>query len=563
MSIEIDSVLSSMSLEQKAGQVFTFQKTGSMIQPEDSKAIQELHCGGFRLHPWEGAAHDYCKPGDKANAMSPKKKYLGSPYLTPAQLAEQLNGMQDLAMARSPGIPLHYAIDQEGDQSGDYTRGGVVFFPSAMGYTATGDLELCRRCHRVVARQLRAIGIHFIHSPVLDVNVNPDNPEIYTRSFSDDPAVVARYAAVVLEAFESEGVCGIGKHFPGRGQSSEDAHYAIPRYSCTREQMEKIDLAPYRALIGNGLRAIMSAHTVYPGLGDSENVATLSKVILTAFLRGQLGFDGIVTTDSMTMRGIVDKYGVAQASAMALAAGADLVLMKSGRADQVACVETVVQWVRQGRLDESRLNDAVRRILAFKRDAGLFKTPKVDPAKADEPIHAPENIALAVEAAERSAMVLKNDGVLPLRPDQKILIIEQNSFFCFKANDLHYHEGMLGEAVYRYAPQTEGINTGWSMNEINLDEIRPKIDWADVIVCTNFYGRAGAMNDGVVQALIGTGKPVVVVTSTPYQVKRHRNAAAVLLSFLNVTHGLQVSADILFGKRRAQGTWPLKHFMWE
>lgn len=563
MSPAIEQTLSRMSLEQKAGQVFTFQKTGSMVQPEDRKAILELHCGGFRLHPWEGAAHDYCKPGDKTNAMSPKKKYLGSPYLTPGQLAAQLNDMQDLALSRNPGIPLHYSIDQEGDQSGDYTRGGVVFVPSAMGYTAAGDLELCRRCHRLVARQLRAIGIHFVHSPVLDVNVNPDNPEIYTRSFSDDPAVVARYAEVVLDAFNREGLCGVGKHFPGRGQSSEDAHYAMPRYACTRDQMERIDLAPYRALIGKGLRAIMSAHTVYPALGDAENVATLSKVILTDFLRGELGFDGLITTDSMTMRGIVDKYGVDQACAMALAAGADLVLMKSGRAHQIACVEAVIDWVRRGRLAEARLDDAVRRILAFKENAGLFATPKVDPAKADEPLRAPESVALAVDAAERSAMVLKNDGVLPLRPDQNILVIEQNSFFCFKTNDLYYHEGMLGEAIYRYAPATEGINTGWSMNEVSLDELQPKIAAADVIVCTNFYGRAGLMNDNVVQALIGTGKPVVVITSTPYQAKKHRNAAAILLSFLNVTHGLQVAADILFGKRRAMGTWPLQHFDWK
>jgi len=557
-----------MTLEQKAGQVFTFGFFGSIPNPDVIRSVTELYGGGLRLTTWERDTVAYEKPGSHRafSRRKLRKRYIPPPYLTPREYAGILNDLQDLAMARKPAVPLHYSIDQEGGIYGDYLRGGVNFFPSNMGYTAMNDPELAHRCLRAVARQLRALGIHFVHSPVLDVNVNPDNPEIGTRSFSDDPAVVTDMAEVLIRAFDEEGICAVAKHFPGRGRSATDAHYGIPRYDdADRQAMEDVDVYPYRQLISRGaLKSIMTAHTIYPPLGDDDLVATLSPVVVGEFLRRELAFDGIIATDSMTMHGIVDRFGIGEACAMAIAAGADLVLMKGPRSMQIESVETVRKWVEDGRLKEERLDEALTRVLTFKQQRGLFQDPKMPPDKVERPLRDREIIELSCEASRKSAMLLKNkNGLIPISREKNILLIEQVSQHVLKTNDRWFHPGQLREYFAAYADHLETVETDFLADDEDIELVEEKQDWADIIVLLHCYMRGEPANEDFLQRLLQTGKPVVVITNSPYEAMRVKEADAVLLNFLCITAGLKASTEILFGESSAGGTWPLKHFLWD
>ena len=563
MSDFVEHVIASMTIEQKIGQVFTFAFNGSIPTPQVIKSVTELHAGGLRLTPWERASVSYKKPGADGTVSQRdlRAAYTGAPSLTAAQYTRILNDLQDRAMARTPAVPLHYAIDQEGGVYNDFSSGGPHFFPANMGYTAMNDPDLFYQSVHAVGRQLRAIGVHFVHSPVLDVNVNPDNPEIGTRAFSDNPTVCAEMGAIMVRAFADAGICAVAKHFPGRGRSSADAHYGIPVYDCDRAAMEAVDVLPYRVLIEKGLlKAMMTAHTIYPAF-DDDLVATLSPTILTDFLRKELHFDGIITTDSMTMHGIVDRFGIGEACARAFAAGADLLLMKGPRQMQIESVRTVKEWVADGRIAESRLHESLRRVLTFKHQRGLFENPKMTPDQAEAVLRDPDIAALSRESSRKGAMILKNDnGMLPLPRGKHILLVSQLCLHAQKVNDFRLHPGQLAEYFQEHTENLTVVETGYYADEEDCDEALRHAPNADIIVCVMSYLRSLALNTGLVSRLAQSGKPVVVITNSPYMAPEFSDADAILLNFLGITAGLKVSADILFGQARPEGAWPLEDF---
>ncbi len=210
---------------------------------------------------------------------------------------------------------MHIASDQEGDFSQDYARGEVNLFPSQMGMTAVGDEELVYRAYRAVARQQHTVGIRMLHNPCLDVNVEPANPEIRTRSFGDEAETVARMGPLVLRAYRDEGLIATGKHFPGRGDSKVDVHYQADVFPGDREELEAVHLLSCRRLIPEGLPAIMTAHTIYPALDAEEWPASVSRRI---------------TTDAIGMKGVVDRFSCCgEAAATAIAAGKKVVVISN------------------------------------------------------------------------------------------------------------------------------------------------------------------------------------------------------------------------------------------
>jgi beta-N-acetylhexosaminidase len=323
---KVEKILSKMTLEEKLGQMMTFEFCGTRITPDVIRSITKYHCGGLRVTPHIFEALDY----SKRHGISKEQEYQRlSPYAGPEQYAEMINELQRLAKKRPHGIPLHISLDQEGDWSQDLSRGGVNLFPSAMGLAATGDPKLVYHSFKAVATQLRAQGINMLHSPVLDVNTNPLNPEIGTRSFSDDPETCVKFALQQIKAFRDAGVIATGKHFPGRGDSAVDVHFTMDVNKSNKDRLMKVELYPYLKLIAAGLPAIMTAHNLYPALDDSGKPASVSPKIIKGFLRKELGFNGIVTSDAMGMRGVIEMYkDYADACAASLAAGNDLTLAK-------------------------------------------------------------------------------------------------------------------------------------------------------------------------------------------------------------------------------------------
>jgi beta-N-acetylhexosaminidase len=330
----ITDLISRMSEDQKIGALLTLGFTGTMVRPHIYDAIQKYHCGGLRLTPVARLFGSYVDPKSGKTVVDVTdtkgyKKEIAPPLPTASQYAKILNDFQAAAAARPLSLPLHFSYDQEGGTSADFNFGGVNIFPKPMGIRATGDVNLAYAAARATARQSKAVGFSWIHSPVLDVNTEPMNPEIYTRAYSDIAEEVAEYAVKTCEGFKEEQFIATGKHFPGRGHSAVDAHFEMPVIKVDRDTMMSRELLPYRELIKRDLLpSIMIAHSIFPAFDDAD-IATVSKKILTGLLRDTLGFDGVITTDSMTMGGVALRYGVANACAMALEAGADLVLMKA------------------------------------------------------------------------------------------------------------------------------------------------------------------------------------------------------------------------------------------
>ena len=416
--------------------------SGTVVRPHIHAAIQKYHCAGLRLTPGSRTFGSYVEPKSGTLVVNVEdtkgyKKGINAPVVTAPEYKAILDELQNLAMNRPLGIPLHYSFDQEGGSNADFFFGGVNVFPKPMGLRATGDSKLACEVAIAIARQSRATGFNWIHSPDLDINVNPENPGICTRSYSDRLEDVIEYAEQSCLGFKQAGLIATGKHFPGRGESSVDPHYAELTIDIDRDTLYQRELAPYKHLISkNLLPAIMLAHCIYPKIDDGV-VSTVSKKIITGIARDHLGFDGVITTDSMTMGAISTRYRVDEACAMALQAGADLVLMKAENELVGATFNTILRYVEEGKISASELDDKVYRVLNCKYEVGLFHYGALWPERPEEAIQDSRIVALSRLVARKSIVVARNQKhVLPLPGIGKLLIIEQRQT---DVNTIHWH----------------------------------------------------------------------------------------------------------------------------
>ncbi|MFI8351029.1 glycoside hydrolase family 3 protein [Streptomyces sp. NPDC085596] len=275
---------------------------------------------------------------------------------------EQLAALTAQLRAERPDVLV--AIDEEG---GDVTRLEArtgSSFPGNHALGAVDDLELTHAVARELGRRLAACGVHLNWAPSADVNSNPDNPVIGVRSFGADTALVARHTAAYVTGLQSAGVAACTKHFPGHGDTAVDSHHALPRIDVPADVLQARELAPFRAALAAGTRAVMSAHILVPAL-DPDRPATLSRPVLTDLLRGELGYQGLIVTDGMEMRAVSGTYGIEHGSVLAVAAGADAICVGGGLADDETVRrlrDALVAAVRSGELPEERLADAARRV---------------------------------------------------------------------------------------------------------------------------------------------------------------------------------------------------------
>ncbi|MFM9450277.1 glycoside hydrolase family 3 protein [Streptomyces europaeiscabiei] len=271
------------------------------------------------------------------------------------------------AQLRAEHEDVLVAIDEEG---GDVTRLEVrtgSSFPGNHALGAVDDVDLTREVALALGRRLAECGVNLNWAPSADVNANPSNPVIGVRSFGADPDLVARHTAAYVTGLQAAGVAACTKHFPGHGDTAVDSHLSLPRIDADRSLVASRDLAPFRAAIAAGSRAMMSAHILVPAL-DPDLPATLSHGILTDLLRGELGYDGLIVTDGMEMQAIAGTYGIEHGSVLALAAGADAICVGGGLADDETVRrlrDALVAAVRDGDLAEERLADAANRVRAL------------------------------------------------------------------------------------------------------------------------------------------------------------------------------------------------------
>ena len=266
------------------------------------------------------------------------------------------------------GIPMFIGIDQEG---GMVTRifDKATVFPGAMSIAATNDVNNAYLTGLYMAAELEALGINMNFSPVLDVNNNPLNPVIGVRSYSDDVHTVSKFSEAYISGLQSR-IFATAKHFPGHGDTHVDSHLDLPRVPYDLKRLHEIELAPFKNAIKQNIKAIMSAHIIYDAI-DPHRPATLSPILLTQLLRKELKFEGLIVTDGMEMKAILNKYGAVESSVPAIKAGANILLYCHYLDQQIAAAKLIKNSVHEGLLDVNILNERVERILHYKQDLNL------------------------------------------------------------------------------------------------------------------------------------------------------------------------------------------------
>jgi beta-N-acetylhexosaminidase len=358
---------------------------------------------------------------------------------SPIETAEKLNAMQRLS-----ALPLVIGADYEYGagmrQRGGYFLpnniylGGATVFPPQMAVGATRDTNLAYQQGRVTAAEGRAMGVHIAFAPVLDVNNNPANPVIGVRSFGEDPSLVATMGTSIMRGLQDHGMMATGKHFPGHGDTDENSHLTVTTVHASRERIDTVELVPFKRAIAAGLQGMMTFHGVVPALDSATVPATLNPAIMTGLLRKRLGFEGLIVTDAMDMNGVLSRLttsqttaaasstgsygaiknsiGIAEACKLAMAAGADVLLMPS---DVPAAIDAVVAGVREGRFTQARVDSSVRRVLEIKHRMALDRRRVVSLDSVRSIVSDTASLRLASNIAERSITLAKDSlDLVPL-----------------------------------------------------------------------------------------------------------------------------------------------------
>ncbi len=463
-----------------------------------------------------------------------------------AQSSAQTRALTRQLQAAAP-YPLLFGIDQEGgtistlrpDNEGE----GWALFPGNPALGAAGDPALARAVGEAIGLELAYAGFNLNFAPVVDVASEPDNPVVAGRSFGSVPAAVAVLGVAFAAGLDDAGVAAVAKHFPGHGGTLTDSHLSLPVVTRSRAGLERLELPPFRALIDAGVPAVMSAHVVYPALDDQP--ATLSKPILTGLLRRELGFDGVVITDALNMRAIADRYGPGEAALRSVQAGADLLLVVGDEAVQNEVHGALQAALEDGRLSRDRVLEALGRSSRLAERYPWQNAPRPD---------APAHRALAQKVAHRAATLLWNDGVLPIRAEQEILVVAPQPRGYGDAQ----HLGSVLKAAragVRSALVSEHPTTAERAEAVQ------KAATADVVVLASYHG-FGAFPEGLValQAdLAATARPLVVVAlGNPDDARffsARPDAYAAVYGYRDAN--LRAARDLLLGRRRPSGRLPV------
>ncbi|MCM0648170.1 glycoside hydrolase family 3 protein [Clostridium swellfunianum] len=533
----IESKIQHMTLEEKVGQLFmihVYGKTPTDPNYEQTnlnnnrgaknfeEAIQKYHIGGVIYFNWTdniGTPIDFAQ----VNALS--------------------NGIQKIAMDQRMPIPLLIATDQEGGIVARVTEPATVF-PGNMALGATRSVDYATKMTSIMGSELRKLGINFDLAPVLDVNINPDNPVIGVRSISENADLVAQLGAAQIKGYQSQNIVASAKHFPGHGDTNKDSHYGLPIINHDLQTLNEIDLKPFKAAIATGIDSIMTAHIVVPALDNSGLPATLSKPILTDLLRNKLGYEGIIITDSLGMSG-ANVVPADRVAAEAVLAGADILLNPP---DVDVAYNGVLNAVKSGEITKKRLDESVFRILKVKMKNGLFSDPYAATEKLNQ-IGTPENLKFADELTNKSITLIKNENsILPLKQGTKVLVTGPATGNPALLSDQLTSKGFTSSSYQTSAtPTTAQINTA-----------KTKADAADVVIVTTYSSSADIPQKNLVDALTAAGKTVIVAAMrNPYDLTAFPQVNGYVTTYGNKAISTKALARVLTGEVNPTGKLPV------
>lgn len=337
-----------------------------------------------------------------------------------------IKNLQEISSASS-GIPLFVSIDQEGGRVIRITE-GVTQFPGAMAVGIADDPDLAEKAAEILALELRAMGVNMNFAPVMDVNNNPANPVINTRSFGSDPEAVSKIGSAWIRGQQRGGCVAVAKHFPGHGDTDKDSHVTLPVIRHDMARLRKTELVPFAAAIRAGVDGVMSAHISYPEILKNDTPATHSTFFMTELLRDEMKFNGLVITDDLEMAGASTKSDIGEAAVRAIEAGADMVLFTSYRKSLPKVLAAISKALESGRLTEERINASVNRIIEMKIRYGLI-VPEGSEPRADEKKSAVKMRAQAADVnrtLSRKAVFLENGAGISFTENTERLIVTAN-----------------------------------------------------------------------------------------------------------------------------------------
>ncbi len=428
---------------------------------------------------------------------------------SPLDVASKLNALQRLAR-----VPLLVAADLEWG-TGMRLIGGTAF-PMAMAFGATGRELDAYQLGRVTALEARTVGIHLTFSPVADVNSNPKNPIINTRSFGEDPEAAARLLAAYIQGAHDHGLYTTAKHFPGHGDTETDSHIDLPVVAACWSGLDSLELVPFRAAVAAGVTAIMTAHVALPCVLGNDTPATLSPAVMSGVLRDSLGFTGLVVTDALTMGAIVRRFGPGESAVRAFLAGSDLLLIP---ADVRGAIDAMVTAVTAGRISMERLDQSVRRVLALKDHAGLFAERLVPLDSVPTVVGRRDLQALADDVAAR-ALTLVRPGPLETiraRRSRTAVIVYAEETNLSAGDVLIGQLRQLGDTVtpFRIYPASGGLSYDSARTVIAG---QPRVVFATSVRFIAGRGHV-SMPDSLAQLILATAgrKPTIVASfGSPY-----------------------------------------------
>lgn len=497
----IDSTLATMSLRDRIAQMMMVWVLGDYTNARDPGFVKLVDQVG--------------REGIGGLVMS-----LGSPI----EVADKVNALQAYAK-----VPLLVASDVEPGlgrleggvfTSSAYSAGTATVLPSNMAIGA-GDREAnAEAMGRITALESRAIGIHMAFAPVVDVNNNPANPVINTRSFGEDPTRVAALSAAFVRGLQANGVAATAKHFPGHGDTDTDSHIGLPVISAPRLRLDSVELVPFAASIEAGAAGMMTAHIALPVSYGDSTPATLSGRMMQGLLRDTLGFRGLTVTDAMTMEGITKGYGVEESTVRAVEAGDDIILMPP---DVTTAINALMNAVQRGRISSTRIDASVRRILELKLRTGAIAHPIVSYAELRDVVSAPAHRAAAERVAEEGITLLRDSASLvPIARGRSVHV-----FTVAPDNDRQSGSWFSSE-LRALVPGTRSTTLSPRTGEAELATLAEAAARADRIVVYTYTrtlegeGRLAipAQIADFISRLAATGKLIVVAGGNPYQIRQ-------------------------------------------
>jgi len=526
----VEKTLKSLTLREKIGQMVMVRMSGEFQNWSDPRFlelrrhIEENHLGGFILFRGE------------ANSI--------------AALTNELQRMSK--------HPLLFAADYERGLRMQLRTGTP--FTTNMGVGATGDVQAAYRQGKIIAEEMRAIGVNWLFAPVADINNNPDNPVINIRSFGASPERVGEFVSALAKGVRDGGALATLKHFPGHGDTATDSHIGLSIVPVDKQRINSVELVPFKMGIGSGVDAVMTAHLAMPKVTGDEVPGTLNPKITTDILRKELGFNGIVTTDAMEMGAIKKTYSDEKSVVMAVKAGADIVLLPN---DARKTIDSIEAAVKSGELTEERINESVRRLLSAKYRLGLTQNRLVDLAKVNQLMEKPENVREANQTAEKSITLLRNgDNVLPLTVEKA----NKTLFVVIAADDEPIEGVALMPEIARRAPRAKIIRLDpRTISEEYSAAVKQAADY-DSIVLAPFVKRAALKGTvalpenqtNFVRQMLALNKSVAVVAfGSPYLIRQFPEAKNYVAAYAIEEVAQTAAARAIFGEVPFTGKLPV------